>query len=36
VEAKGTVLALVEKGFRIDPKLLARVLLKLERYSGKK
>jgi len=28
-EAKGTILALVEKGFRIDPKLLAKALLEL-------
>jgi len=35
-ETRGTVLALVEKGFRIDPKLLARVLIELERQAGKK
>ncbi len=31
VEAKGIVLRLVQRGFRIEPKLLARVLAELER-----
>ena len=35
-EAKDIVLALVSKGFRIEPKLLARILGEIERFSKNK
>jgi len=35
-EAKETVLELVSKGFRIEPKLLARILSEIERFSKDK
>ncbi|MEM3726311.1 MAG: DUF3368 domain-containing protein [Candidatus Bathyarchaeia archaeon] len=34
-EAKEIVLRLVSKGFRIEPKLLAKILSEIEKFSGK-